>query len=67
MIQAKLSFVKCGDWLTGISHFELWNRVSSYPSVSLNNEKQCCENREDKIAVCEKSAGLRSGIKSFRI
>ena len=27
-----------------------------HPSVSLNNEKICCE---DKIAVCEKTAGLR--------
>ena len=30
-------------------------------SVSLNNEKICCEISEDKIAVCEKIAGLRSG------
>ena len=30
-------------------------------SVSLNNENNCCEIREDKIAVCEKTAGLRSG------
>jgi hypothetical protein len=30
-------------------------------SVSLNNEKICCEISEDKIAVCEKTAGLRSG------
>ena len=28
IIQAD-SFVKCGDWFTGISHFELCNRVSS--------------------------------------
>ena len=27
----------------------------------LNSEKICCENSEDKIAVCEKTAGLRSG------
>ena len=32
-----------------------------HPSVSLNNEKICCAIREDKIAVCEKTAGLRSG------
>ena len=32
----------------------------SSPSVSLNNEKICCEISEDKIAVCEKSAGLRT-------
>ena len=30
-------------------------------SVSLNNEKICREFSEDKIAVCEKTAGLRSG------
>ena len=30
-------------------------------SVSLNNEKICCEISEDKIAVCEKTAGLRCG------
>ena len=29
-------------------------------SVSLNNEKNCCAISEDKIAVCEKNAGLRS-------
>ena len=29
--------------------------------VSLNNEKICCEISEDKIAFCEKTAGLRSG------
>jgi hypothetical protein len=32
-----------------------------HPSVSLNNEKNCCEISEDKIAVCEKTAGLRCG------
>ena len=30
-------------------------------SVSLNNEKICHKTCEDKIAVCEKTAGLRSG------
>jgi hypothetical protein len=30
-------------------------------SVSLNNEKNCCVISEDKIAVCEKTAGLRCG------
>ena len=30
-------------------------------SVSLNNEKICCEISEDKIAFCEKTAGLQSG------
>jgi hypothetical protein len=29
--------------------------------VSLNNEKICCESSEDKIAFCEKTAGLRRG------
>jgi hypothetical protein len=29
--------------------------------TSLNNEKNCREISEDKIAVCEKTAGLRSG------
>ena len=32
-----------------------------HPSVSLNNENICCAISEDKIAVCEKTAGLRSG------
>ena len=30
-----------------------------HPSMSLNNEKICCEFSEHKIAVCEKT-GLRS-------
>ena len=29
-------------------------------SVSLNNEKICCEISEDKIAFCEKTAGVSS-------
>jgi hypothetical protein len=29
--------------------------------VSLNKEKICCEISEDKIAFCEKTAGLRRG------
>jgi hypothetical protein len=29
--------------------------------VSLNKEKICCEISEDKIAVCEETAGLRCG------
>ena len=32
-----------------------------HPSVTLNDEKQCCQISEDKIAVCEKNAGLRKG------
>jgi hypothetical protein len=36
--------------------------VCLHPSVSLNNEKICREISEDKIAVCEKTAGsLRCG------
>ena len=35
-----------------------------HPSVSLNNEKICHEFSEHKIAVCEKTAGLRSGNSS---
>ena len=33
--------------------------VWRHRSVSLNNEKICCEISEDKIAFCEKTAGLR--------
>ena len=35
-----------------------------HPSVSLNNEKNCREISEEKTAVCEKTAGLRSGNSS---
>ena len=36
-----------------------------HPSVSLNNEKNCRAISEDKIAVCEKTAGPpRSGNSS---
>jgi hypothetical protein len=35
--------------------------VCLHPSVSLNNEKICREISEDKITVCEKTAGLRGG------
>jgi hypothetical protein len=35
--------------------------VCLHPSVSLNNDKICREISEDKIAVCEKTAGPRSG------
>ena len=34
------------------------------PSVSLNNEKNCRESSEDKMAVSEKTAGLRTGNSS---
>ena len=64
IIQAKRSFVECGDWFADISRFELCNRVSSSVCVSLNNEKICRAISEDKIAVCEKTAGLGSGNSS---
>ena len=35
-----------------------------HPSVSLHNEKNCREISKDKIAVCEKTAGLRGGNSS---
>ena len=35
-----------------------------HPSVSLNNEKNCREISGDKLAVCRKTAGLRSGNSS---
>jgi hypothetical protein len=35
--------------------------VCRHRSVSLNNEKSCRKINEDKIAVCEKTASLRSG------
>ena len=57
MIQAKGSFVKCGDWFTGISHGIVW----FHPSVSLNNENICCKSSGNKIAVCGRTAGLRCG------
>ena len=38
--------------------------VCLHPSVSLNNEKNFREISKDKIAVCEKTAGLRSGNSS---
>ena len=59
MIQAKRSFVKCGDWFTGISHSELWNRVFS--PICVVEERICCRNSGDKIAVCERVVSLWSG------
>ena len=38
--------------------------VCLHRSVSLNNEKNCRAISEDEIAVCEKTAGLRSGNSS---
>jgi hypothetical protein len=60
MIQAKRSFVKCRDWFIGISHFELCIHVSSSIRV-VEQRKSCREISENKIAVCEKTQGLRSG------
>ena len=65
MIRAKLSFVKCG---TGSQGFVILSclrpSVCLHPCVSFNNEKHCREISEHKIAVCEKTAGLRSGNSS---
>ena len=61
MIRAKRFFVKCRDWFTGISHLS-YATVCLHPSVSFNNEKNCREISEHKIAV--KTAGLRSGNSS---
>ena len=36
-------------------------RVCHQPCVSLNNRKICYEISEDKIVICEKTAGLRNG------
>ena len=36
-----------------------------HPSVSLNNEKTCGAISEDTIVVCQKTAGLRSGLGDF--
>ena len=61
MIQAKRSFVKCIE--TGSQELVILSYaiVCLHPSVSLNNEIICREISEDKIAVCEEIAGLRSG------
>ena len=63
MIRAKLSFVKCG---TGSQGFVILSYATAclHPCVSFNNEKHCREISEHKIAVCEKTAGLRSGNSS---
>ena len=60
MILAKRSFVKCGDWFKKLVILS-YAIVCFHPSVSLNNEKICCATSENKIAVCEKTAGLGSG------
>ena len=38
--------------------------IYHYPCVSVNTKKNCHETSEHKIAVCEKTAGLRSGNSS---
>ena len=51
---------------TGSQEFVIlsYATVCPHPSVSLNNEKKCHDISEDKTAVCEKTAGLRSGNSS---
>ena len=58
MIRAKRSFVNCGDWFTGLVILS-YATACLHPCVSFNNEKNCREISEHKIAVCEKTAGLR--------
>jgi hypothetical protein len=60
MIQAKRSFVNVE---TGSQELVILSYavVCLHPSVSFNNEKICREISEDKIAVCAKTACLRSG------
>ena len=41
--------------------------ILSYGTVPLNYEKICREFSEHKIAVCEKTAGLRSGLFGFEL
>ena len=63
MIRPKRSFVNCGYWFTGISHLS-YATACLHPCVSFNNGKNCHEISEHKIAVCEKTACLRSGNSS---
>ena len=63
MIRAKRSFVNCGDWFTGLVILS-YATACLHPCVSFNNGKNCREISEHKIAVCEKTAGLRSGNSS---
>ena len=60
MILAQRSFVKC---LTGSKGLVIMTDavVCFHPSILLNNEKISSEISKDKIAVCEKIVGLRSG------
>ena len=63
MTRANRSLVKCGDWFTGISHLS-YATACLHPCVWFNNEKTCREISQHKIAVCEKTADLRSGNSS---
>jgi hypothetical protein len=60
MIRAKPVFCEKEDWLIEIGPFEWYNRVSSSIRV-VEQWKICREIIDDKIAFCEKTAGLRSG------
>ena len=60
MIQAKRYFVKCRDWFNGLVILS-YAFVCHHPSVLLNKEKVSREISETKIAVCEKTQGLRGG------
>ena len=40
--------------------FYISDIVFPHPSMSMNNEKNCREISEDKIALCEKTMGLLS-------
>ena len=56
MVRAKRSLViKKEDWLIEIGSFEC--TIVCRPSMSLNNENNCRETGEDKIAACEKTTG----------
>ena len=61
--QVKRSFVKVE---TGSHELVILSYATAclHPSVLLNNEKNCRQISKDKIAVCEKIAGLRSGNSS---
>ena len=53
IIQAKRSFVKCGDWFQELVILS-YATVCLHPSLSLNNEKYCHAISGDKTAICEK-------------
>ena len=61
--QAKWSFVNVE---TGSHELVIlsYATVCLHPAMSLNNEKNCRAISKDRIAVCEKTAGLRSGNSS---